>query len=237
MEENTENQNINETQIMESTASDQQCNNKPHCNGTRCLIICNIVLFVALAVLYALFFTKMSKSKENPDAKAPVVAENGALKIAYINSDTLMAKYQYAKDLEAEMMAYKTSKENSYKQQITQYENDYQNYLQNGDKMTLSQQQAKEAELKQRLEKLQSLEGELTMQIQEKLAKENEKMINAIYAFIREYNNANQQFDIILSNSFINSPTLYINPAMDITDEIVKGLNDEYEEVKKNKEK
>ena len=30
----------------------------------------------------------------------------------------------------------------------------------------------------------------------------------------------------------IPSPTLYLNPAMDITDEIVIGLNEEYKQIK-----
>ena len=42
------------------------------------------------------------------------------------------------------------------------------------------------------------------------------------------YNEKNSQFDIILSKSFNNSPVLYGNPGMDITEEIVKGLNEDY---------
>ena len=63
---------------------------------------------------------------------------------------------------------------------------------------------------------------------------ENTKLLNAIFAFIREYNNENQQFDIILRKTFNDSPTLYLNPAMDITDEIVNGLNEEYKNLKKD---
>ena len=61
---------------------------------------------------------------------------------------------------------------------------------------------------------------------------ENTKLLNAIFAYVREYNAANQQFDIILRKTFNDSPTLYLNPAMDITDEIVNGLNEEYKQVK-----
>ena len=64
---------------------------------------------------------------------------------------------------------------------------------------------------------------------------ESEKMTKAVYAFIREYNAANQQFDLILSRSFSSSPILYGNEGMDITDEIVKGLNEEYAKIKAEK--
>ena len=117
---------------------------------------------------------------------------------------------------------------------MTSFQNDYQNFLKTGDQLTLSQQQAKEADLKQRAAKLSSLEQELAMQVAEKQAKDQEKMVKAVYAFIREYNAANQQFNLILAKSGASSPVLYGDEEMDITDEIVNGLNEEYRNVKKN---
>ena len=80
---------------------------------------------------------------------------------------------------------------------------------------------------------MQTLEGEYALQIQQKTLTESEKMTKAVYAFIKEYNEANQKFDIILSKSFNSSPVLYGNPGMDITQEIIDGLNKEYAEIKK----
>ncbi len=177
---------------------------------------------------------KNSDSKQNPEAAAPVVAEGG-LKIAYVDTDTIMAKYQYAIDLNEELLAYKDQQEKYYQQQMTQFQTDYNNYLQTGASMTLTQQQAKEAELKQRMEKMSTLEQELMAKVAERQLSENTKLLNAIFAFIREYNAANQQFDVILRKSFNDTPVLYANPAMDITEEILAGLNEEYKSVKGKK--
>ena len=167
-------------------------------------------------------------SKQNPDATAPVVSADG-LKVAYIDTDTLLAKYQYAIDLEQQLKDYTEQQRRYGQQQVEAFQKDYNNYLQNGSTMTLTQQQAKEAELKQRAEKMQTLEQELMAKIAEKQSAETAKIMNAIYAFVREYNAANQQFDMVLTKQ----ATLYINPAMDITDEIVAGLNEEYKNLKK----
>ena len=175
-----------------------------------------------------------SDSKQNPEAAAPVIAEGG-LKIAYVDTDTIMAKYQYAIDLNEELLAYKDQQEKYYQQQMTQFQSDYNNYLQTGASLTLTQQQAKEAELKQRMEKMSTLEQELMAKVAERQLSENTKLLNAIFAFIREYNAANQQFDVILRKSFNDTPVLYANPAMDITDEILAGLNEEYKSVKGKK--
>ena len=224
--------NNNPVQPMKS---DQQPNApQPRNNG---MLIFNIVLLIGLVVLYILHFTgNKGNSMVNEDAKAPVVAGEGGLKIAYINTDSLMDKYQYANDLQSQLEAYQASKQKSLVSQMESFQKDYDAYIKGGaDNMTLAQQQAKEAELKERAQKLQGLEGEYAQQIQEKTLRESEQMTKAVYNFIREYNAANQQFDIIFSRSFTNSPILYGNEGMDITDEIVKGLNEEYTKIKESK--
>lgn len=199
---------------------------------SKILIICNAVLLLGLIGIYIIHFTGIgTKSKVNVDATAPLEKEGG-LTIAYVNTDTLLAKYQYAIDMEQELLAYKDQQEAYGRQQMEKFQNDYQEYLKNGANMTLTQQQAKEAELKQRAERMSTLEQELSAKILERQMSENTKLLNAIFAYVREYNAANQQFDIILRKTFNDSPTLYLNPAMDITDEIVNGLNEEYKSVK-----
>ena len=197
------------------------------------LLACNAVLLLGLIGIYIIHFTGVgTKSKVNADATAPLMKEGG-LTIAYVNTDTLLAKYQYAIDMEQELLAYKEQQESLGRKQMEQFQNDYQDYLKNGASLTLTQQQAKEEELKKRAERMSTLEQELTAKIMERQMAENTKLLNAIFAFIREYNTENQQFDIILRKTFNDSPTLYLNPAMDITDEIVNGLNEEYKNLKK----
>ena len=188
----------------------------------------NTILILAIILISTMVACSNSNSKQNPDATAPMVTEGG-LKVAYIDTDTLLAKYQYAIDLEQQLKDYTEQQRHYGQQQVEAFQKDYNNYLQNGSTMTLTQQQAKEAELKQRAEKMQTLEQELMAMFAETQATETSKVMNAIYAFVREYNAANQQFDIILTKQ----ATLYINNGMDITDEIVEGLNEEYKNLKK----
>lgn len=193
-----------------------------------------LILATAALLTLGMAGCNNSDSKQNPEAAAPVIAEGG-LKIAYVDTDTIMAKYQYAIDLNEELLAYKDKQEKYYQQQVTAFQTDYNNYLQTGASLTLTQQQTKEAELKQRAEKMSTLEQELMAKVAERQLSENTKLLNAIFAFIREYNAANQQFDLILRKSFNDTPVLYANPAMDITEEILAGLNEEYKQVKAKK--
>ena len=196
------------------------------------LIICNAVLLLGLIGIYVLHFTSAPKSKTNSEATEPLQKEGG-LTVAYVDTDTLLAKYQYAIDMQKELEAFRDQQERYYQQQVTSFQTDYQNYLQTGSTMTLSQQQAKEEELKKRMERMQTLEQELMAKVAERQLAENTKLLNAIFAFVREYNAANQQFDIVMRTTFNDSPTLYLNPGMDITQEILDGLNEEYKNLKK----
>lgn len=220
------------------TPQKQCCKKHQHCVVT-CLTVSNIILLAGLVLIYIFHFTGIGakNGKYNPSAKQPIAVSKDGLKVAYVDSDTLLAKYEYAKELQAGLESYQTAQQNNYRSQMEQFQKDYQDFLKNGDKLSLSQQQAKEAELKARAEKLGTLEAQLAMQVQEKQMKENVKLLNAIFGFIKEYNEANQQYDIILRKTFNDSPTLYIKEGMDITNEIVEGLNEEYKKVKANEEK
>ena len=201
-----------------------------------CLLCANIVLLIGLVLIYIFHFTGIgTHSKYNPDATAPMVAEGGVLKVAYVDSDTLLAKYQYAIDLQDELNRYKDAQMRSAQDQMAKFQKDYNDFIQNGEKMSFSEQQKKEAELKQRYEKLSTLEAEVTNRVMQKQLDSNVELLNRIFAFVREYNAANQQFDIILRKTFVDSPTIYMNPGMDITDEIVNGLNEDYKSVKTKK--
>ena len=128
---------------LEPTAPKATCECDDKKRGCKCLPIINCLLLVGLILLYIFHFTgigaKGGKSLANADAKAPVAVSEGGLKVAYVNTDTLMAKYQYALDLQKQLKDFQTAKENSYKQQMSQFQKDYQAYVQGGgEKMTLS---------------------------------------------------------------------------------------------------
>ena len=110
------------------TPQPQDCECKKE-NKCRCLPIINIIMLIGLVLIYIFHFAGIgvnnSKSLVNADAKEPVAFSDNSLKIAYINTDSLMDQYKYAKDLEKQLETFRTAKENSYKQQMEQFQKDY----------------------------------------------------------------------------------------------------------------
>lgn len=196
-------------------------------------IVCSIILFVMV-----LSDGKTEKNEKEAVAKTEKTNKtlsSGGLKVAYINTDTIMAKYQMAIDMEAALQTYQKNLQKELEAKVSKFQSDYENYLKNGANLTLTQQKQTEQDLTKRQQELPQLEQKMMLDLQERQASDNKKMLDAVYAFIKDYNKKHQNFDIILSKSYIGSPVLYIDEGMDITNEIIEGLNKEYEEYKKEK--
>lgn len=219
----------------------------PSVNGNgRCkchvwLIVLLALLCLAVAALYVLHFCgdKVKCDNKEKDEVAAVVNDGQGLRIAYINTDTLMAHYEYAQELQRKIEQV-SAQQAALAQQEEQFQADYQNFLQTGENLTLSQQQEKERELKERYEKLVRLEkqyADLLPQKQQHLQEELDKMTRAVYNFIADYNAKHDKYNLILSKSYSNTPVLYGDKGLDITNEILDGLNKEYTLVKRNSAK
>ena len=201
-------------------------------------IVCCLSLICSLVVL----IVALPKSESEPEPAKQTAAKvkqnksltNGGLKIAYIDTDSVLAKYDMAKDMEESLKAYQKQIENEFASKQKKFENDYADYMKNGASLTLTQQKETEKKLQQRANELQQLQPQLATQLQERQINDNKKLLDAVYAFIKDYNLKHDKFDIIFAKSYVSSPVLYIDETMDITEEIIKGLNEEYKEYKKD---
>lgn len=149
----------------------------------------------------------------------------------YVDLDTILSKYNLAKDYNEEMLRMQTNMENEMKRHensIQSFANSMQNKMQNNgylSEASYKQDQQKIAGMQQNAQKsvanLQNNYQNAAMQAQ--------KTVNdSIEAFIKEYNQK-RGYDAIL----FKAATLYINPELDITNEVVEGLNARYNKVKK----
>jgi outer membrane protein len=193
-------------------------------------IVCSIVLFI---LVLSGDKAETKETKTTAAVKKNKTLSSDGLKVAYINTDTVMAKYQMAIDMEKDLQDYQKRLKNELESKLKKFQTDYENYMKNGANLTLTQQKQTEQDLTKRQQELPQLEQQMMLDLQERQVADNKKMLDAVYAFIRDYNKKHQNFDIILSKSYLGSPVLYIDEGMDITNEIIEGLNKEYEEYKK----
>jgi len=191
----------------------------------------SILSLIGVIILLILFIFKGNNNTEN--TSIATIAHNGELRIAYVDTDSIMLQYEYAKDLEQGLKSYQKQLETSYESQLRKLQIDFDNYQKTGDRLTLTEQRRKEEDLMRRQQELPELQQRMMNQLQERQVEDNKKLLNAVYAFINDYNSKNNKFNIILSKSYVSSSVLYADQGLDITKEILKGLNQEYKDLKK----
>lgn len=168
--------------------------------------------------------------------------EKSELKIAYVEIDTLMSKYQFCKDytelanIEGEnIQRTLAGKQRTLEQHAAAMQKKYEsNGFTSQEELTRAQQS-----LQAEQQSLQELSERLYASFQEEQNKFNEEMRDSVQSFLKQYNKT-KKYDIILSKAGDNM--LLANPKYDITNDVLKGLNKRYkikpevaEKIKKTK--
>ena len=201
-------------------------------------LVLNVILLIAVAVLYYLHFSAVktpaaeAAGTDSASAVKPIVLlpkEIKASKIAYVNTDRLNEKYQYVIDISDVAKKNLQALEMNYKKKATDMQNRYAEFQQKASQGLLSENQTKEAqeELGKRKEELDMMESK-QQQMMDQLQVENEKVLKNIMEYIREYNKSSQYNYVLAYSDKIIGSVLLANDSLDITNEIVEGLNAQY---------
>lgn len=166
------------------------------------------------------------------DAVAAVIeTQSGVLpNYRYVNYDTIMSRYNLAKDYQEEMMRMQQNMESEVKRHensIQSLATTMQNKLQNNGYLSEASLQADQDKLNNMQANAQRAVATLQANFQNAALASDKAVNDSLKAFIQDYN-TKKGYDAI----FIKENVLYINPALDITSEVVEGLNARYNKVK-----
>ena len=200
-------------------------------------LIFNILLAVAVIVLYYLHFSSVKSSGELLAADSLALAkprvmsptEIKASKIVYINSDILNEKYEFVKDLTAAAQSKQARLQSTYEGKAQKFQQDYAELQEKASQGLLSENQATTAQndLIKRKEELDKMELQL-QGLMEEIQKSNEEVRKNVVDYVTEYNKAGQ-YNYILT--YTDSPGGFLilaNDSLDITNDILNGLNAQY---------
>jgi outer membrane protein len=186
---------------------------------------------IALAGIIATFtLTACNNNKPATSSAAqPASANTGTAssgRIAYVNVDSLEAHYEFWKTKKKEMETHQANVEAELQRSAQQLQSDYANMQQKARAGTLSQTEGEAAQ--QRLAQMQqSLESRRTT-LSDQLLKEqgdfSKELQSRIDAYLADYNK-DGKYDYILSYSRASN-ILYANKSLDITADVLKGLNE-----------
>lgn len=190
------------------------------------LILSIVAAVLAVTALILTLTCPKATPKSVADGEAVVAAAGD---IVYVRIDSLILKYDMYSDLSGELEAKKQAIEEDLNKKGRKLESDgkaFENQLSKG-LLTRSAAEKQQQTLLQRQQDLQNLAGKR----QAELMEENEVMMNkvmdAITTYLEAYN-AVHNFAAILTTSATTNVVIVGNPALDITEEILDGLNNEY---------
>lgn len=199
-------------------------------------LILSIVALVGVIVLAIVNFSSPKQEEVQTEA-VEVSAEPGA--IVYFDLDRVMNEYDMANDL----LSVFESKANSINEEVTRrgtkLEKDVKAFQDKINKGLLTQSVAERQS--QTLSEQQANFQNYYNQKQQEIAEEQQVMMNqiadAINTFVNEYN-AEKKYAMIIAtqgSSILPTPVVTGNAELDITDELLEGLNAAYIKSKDNK--
>ncbi len=195
-----------------------------------------LVALWAVAVVGLLSNCKSNNSgNATKDANQSSTQISSSFTAAWVNIDTLINNYDMYFDMQKELEesgrkseAELTTKSRDFEREAT----DFQNKVQKG-LVTRSQAEQLQQGLAQKEQELYRFRDELRAKIAEEQQVKLRLIQQSITDYLIEYNKA-KGFHVILSSTF-GGPLLYGHPSLDITQEVLKGLNDKYSSTRKNK--
>ena len=194
----------------------------------------HVILF---AVAAALSLTACQKSAEEAEETAQSEgAETTGLKIAYVEMDSLITQYQLYKDYEEELTRKGTNIQSTLAQKqrtLEQHVAAMQKKYESNGFTTRDELERAQNSIQAEQQQLQELADRLQTDFAQEQARVNQEARDSIQAFLRSYNKT-KKYDYVLVKAGDNM--LIANPKMDITKEVIKGLNKRYKKSRKTAE-
>lgn len=196
-----------------------------------------IVIWNVLLTLLAgyLLFAQLNRKGGSESAKKPVddsLATKAPFRIAYFEMDSIEAHFDMVKDVKSELEGNEKEYNNSLSQLDLTYRRKIEEYRQKQPTMTQADVERAQVELKQLEDMLRSRKQDIDSRYQDIWTKKQLSIKKEIEEFIAEYNK-DKTYAYILANE----PGIfyYKDTSLNITPEVIKGLNEKYKSKKAKK--
>ena len=193
-------------------------------------LILNLVLLVAVIIIYVLHFT----SGKNSGASGALVegpAQLTDMKIAFVKVDSLIVNYDLAQQLHDEFTKNQDAYTKEYATRRSKFEQQaaaFQEKVQRGGFLTEDRAVQERDRLVNEEQEILKLDQELSSKLSEMQNVNNQQLIDSLMNYLKKYN-ADKKYAYIFNSSGI----LIGDEAHNITKEVLAAMNTRYAEEKK----
>jgi outer membrane protein len=205
-------------------------------NLVKLSLVLNGILIVAVAVLFYLHFTQPAKDTHVSITKTEDTASIASIemppvpntrKIVFFNYDSLTENYEFFKKIQKDMEAKARNIENELMKKEQKLQEDFEFYQRNAGAMTEQHRENKERELTNAQQELLALKENRTQQFAKQRDELNRQLMDKLYGYFEKISKENN-FDYILTYQKGLPGVVFGSDSLDITKELVDGLNREY---------
>ena len=198
-------------------------------------LILSVISLIAVVVFGILFLTKDGKKAEAPAEGEATEAAACKGDIVYIDLDRVLMEYDMANDLRSVVETKVQNIQAEVNRKGKKLENDVKTFQEKIDKglMTRSVAEVQGQKLQQQEAEFNNYAAQKQAEIQEEQVVMMNQLGDAIKTFLDKYNEE-KQYAMILTNSG-GAPVITADATLDITDDVLAGLNEEYIKTKNEK--
>lgn len=188
-------------------------------------LVINGILAVAIIILFILFFKTQTNTENVPSLKF----ENDTtvtLPVAYVNIDSVLTNYQYAREASDALMKKTEASRASLNQkqkQLVSEQQEFQRKYQNNAFLSQERAEQEAARIQKLGAELEQTAGRLDNELTMEQIRVNNQLADSVRLCIKEFNKT-ANYHIIFSNSGLDN-VLYAKEKYNITDKVIELLN------------
>ena len=182
----------------------------------------------ALAIMVAFTQCDGNKAANTTSDNSTPAGSVSDLKIAYVEIDSLLNNYNLCKDLNEAMIKKQENVEVTLKEKMKSLDNEMRDFERKFQNQVITPERAQQEQnrLIKKRQDLEALHQRLMGELQQESDKNNIQLRDSINAYLKEYNKT-KGYNLIINNAGFNN-LLYADPALNITQEVIDGLNKRY---------
>lgn len=188
-------------------------------------ILNNVAMVFALMGLSALVASCNDSSKAADADKAA-----GAIPaIVYVNTDSLLLNYDFAKQLNEQLMKKEEQSRTDFNEKARVFQQDateFQRKVQNNGFLSMDRAKQEEQRLASKERELQELNSRLSSQLMVEQNNMNKQLRDTIVNYLKDLK-MTMGYQMVLSNT-MGDNVLFADPSADITNKVIEGLNKRY---------
>ena len=183
-------------------------------------LILNGVLIIAVGFLYYDEFSESDDAIES-ETKSEMSVKN--LTIAYINSDSLLTNYNYYEEVSDKLDERRAKLQQEYTRRAEGLQKQIEDYQRTRTNLTIAQARAVEEDLGRKRQNLLQYQETITQELMREEAAITQELYDKVSSYLKKYGDENN-LQVVLTYS-AGSGLLYANDALNITDQVIEGLN------------